>query len=503
VRLFEPPALLARLERRLPLLSGGPRDVEPRQQALRDTIAWSYELLDTAEQALFCQLAVCVGGCTIEAIQTLSGKDLVDGVGSLVEKSLLLQEPGLGGEPRFWMLATIREYALERLEESGQASAARSSHAAYFRTFAERAEAEYLGPLDREWLDRLDQEYANLRAAVDWSLGGGEPEVGLALAGALWRFLYHRDHLTEGRELLRRLVAAARPAGGAAAPSPALAKALFAAASLAVWQGESAVGRPEAEGSLAMWQALGDRRGEAQALHTLAHTVMDHALQRELYAESVSLFRVVDDLRGQAWSLQCLGNVTLLLGDLDAAHAIHTDTLAVARQAQSLACIGGALTGLGSLAARRGDHARAYELYLEGLELRRSDSDRVLTDQLNVLGRAALDMGDSNLAAAHFRESLALCRQQGIKWDAALALAGLAEVSMAGGNLRHSVRLFAAVDALLFALHATRSAQDQAERERMLQAVKESLGEAAFEQAWASGREMTHVEAIACALDEQ
>jgi len=211
----------------------------------------------------------------------------------------------------------------------------------------------------------------------------------------------------------------------------------------------------------------------------------------------------VGDLRGQAWSLQCLGNVTLLLGDLDAAQAIHTDTLAVARQAQSAACIGGALTGLGSLAARRGDHARAYELYLKALELRRSDRDRVLTDQLNVLGRAALDIGDSNLAAAHFRESLEMCRQQGIKWDAALALAGLAEVSMAAGNLRHSARLFAAVDALLSALRAKRSADDQAEHDRMLQALKDLLGEAAFEQAWASGREMTREEAIACALDEQ
>jgi predicted ATPase/DNA-binding XRE family transcriptional regulator len=298
VRLFEPATLLTRLERRLPLLSGGPRELPPHQQALRATIAWSYDLLDATEQILFSGMAVCVGGCTVETVQALCGGEVLAGIVSLVEKSLVVQEPGLGGEPRFWMLETIREYALERLEESGRGDAVRHTHAAYFRALAERAEAEYFGPVEREWLDRLDQEYANLRAALEWSLGEGEPEVGLALAGALWRFLYHRDHLTEGRDMLRRLIAAVTPAGAAVAPSPALAKGLFAAASLAVWQGESAAGRTDAEASVALWRALGDKRGEAQALHTLGHTPMDHAAERELYAESVDRFRESDDQRG-------------------------------------------------------------------------------------------------------------------------------------------------------------------------------------------------------------
>jgi predicted ATPase len=499
VRLFGPAALLARLEHRLPLLSGGPRDLPPRQQALRETIAWSYDLLDAAEQALFCRLAVCVGGCTVETIEALFGGEVLDGVGSLVEKSLVLQEPGLGGEPRFWMLETIREYALERLEECGEGAAARRTHAAYFRELAERAEIEYCGPLEREWLDRLDQEYANLRAAVDWSLGGGEPEVGLALTGALWRFLYHRDHLTEGRDLLRRLVAAATPA----APSPALAKGLFAAASLAVWQGESAAGRSDAEASVALWRALGDKRGEAQALHTLGHTSMDHAAERDLYAESVSRFREAGDLRGLAWSLQCLGNVMVLLGELDGAHAIYAETLAVARRGDSPAGIGWGLTGLGNLATRRGDHAAAYKFYLDGFEVRRSASDRAVTNQLNLLGRAALGMGDSNLAATHFRESLEMCRKQSIKWDAAFALAGLAEVALGAGDPLQAARLYAAADALLAALGERRSAADQAEHERRLRAVNDTLGESAFQQASAFGRAITRDEAIASALNER
>jgi predicted ATPase/DNA-binding XRE family transcriptional regulator len=503
VRLLGLDALLARLERRLPLLSGGPRDVPPRQQALRATIAWSYDLLDATEQDLFCRLGVFAGGCDIEAIRSLcGGNDVLQGVESLVEKSLLRHQPGLGGEPRYWMLETIREYAASQLQECGQHAAARGAHAAYFRALAERAEAEYFGRLDREWLDRLEQEYANMLAAIDWSLAGGEPEVGLALAGALWRFFYHRDHLTAGRDLLRRLLAAAAPAGAAAVPSPTLAKGLFAAASLAVWQGESAAGRADAEASVALWRTLGDGRGEAQALHTLAHTAMDHAAQRDLYTASVARFREMDDLRGVAWSLQCLGNVMVLLGDLDRAQEIYAETLAAARQADSPSCISGGLTGLGGLAARRSDHVRAYELYLEGLELRRAASDRALTDQLNALGRAALDMGDPRLAASHFRESLEMCRKQGIKWATCFALAGQAEVSMVGGNATRAARLFAAADRLLGALGERRSAADQAAHQCKLQAVRDALGESVFEQGWSSGRAMTTDEAIACALGE-
>ena len=250
------------------------------------------------------------------------GNDVLQGVESLVEKSLLLQEPRLGGEPRYWMLETIREYASGRLQQCGQGDAARGAHAAYFRALAERAEAEYFGWLDREWLDRLEQEYANMLAAIDWSLAGGEPEVGLALASALWRFFYHRDHLTAGRDLLRRLLAAAAPSGTAAAQSPTLAKGLFAAASLAVWQGESGARPGHAEASVAMWRTLGDKRGEAEALHTLAHTAMDHAAERDLYTASVSRFREMDDRvawpgHSSAWgtSWSCLA-ISISAGNL-------------------------------------------------------------------------------------------------------------------------------------------------------------------------------------------
>ena len=254
----------------------------------------------------------------------MCGDDSLDGVTSLVEKSLLYQESGLGGEPRFWMLETLREFSLERLDDdSGLGPVARRAHANYFRLVAEQAEAEYFGPLDGEALDLLDQEYANLRAAIEWALDGGDLEVGLALGGALWRFLFHRDHLSEGRELLRRLLAAALPADFAA-PSSALAKALFCVSSLAVWQGESPAGRADAETSVALFRALGDKRGEGRALHTLAHTASNHTAERNEYAESAARLREAGDLHGLGWSLQCLANVNMELGDLNAAREVHT-----------------------------------------------------------------------------------------------------------------------------------------------------------------------------------
>jgi hypothetical protein len=160
------------------------------------------------------------------------------------------------------------------------------------------------------------------------------------------------------------------------------------------------------------------------------------------------------------------------------------------------------MTGLGSLAVRQGDPVRAYELFVEGFKLRRKQSDRALTDQLNVLGRAALGMGDAGLAAMHFRESLDLCRKQGIKWDAAFALAGIAMVEMRRGDARQAATLFGAADTLLDSIDARRSADDQAEHARTLAALTDALGRKTFQDALAAGRAMSLSEAIACALGD-
>ena len=499
VRLFGASALLARLERRLPLLSAGPRDHSPRQQALRATIAWSYDLLNAAEQAMFQKLAVCVGGSSLEAIGALCDVDILDDITSLVEKSLVNQDTSSNGEPRFWMLETLREFALEQLEQTPLNMTARQAHAMYFRDFAEHAEVDYFGPSEAACLDLLEQDYANLRAAIEWTIDACELEVGLGLAGALWRFFFHRDHLSEGRTMLSRLLSAADAADVAVAPA-VLAKARFAVASLAVWQGDSPAGRDDAASSLALYRALGDKRREGYALHTLAHTAAEPSVVRDLYVESVTCLRQVSDIRALAWSLQCLANVMVAMGDLEEARVVLTEGIATARQAGSPLTLSGMVTGLGNLAARQGDHARAYELYVEGFELRRQQNDRAVTDQLNVLGRAALDMDDLDLASTHFSQSLELCRQQGIKWGAAFALSGSAEVEMRRGNVRQAATLLAAADEVLHALQERRPSDDQPRHERMLESLAATLGEPQFQRASAAGRAMTRDEAIACAL---
>ena len=199
VKVLPPVALLARLEQRLPLLTGGGRDLPARQQTMRDTIAWSHDLLAPEEQTVFRRLAVFPGGCTIEAAEavagTESGLDVFAGMAALVEKSLLRQEEGAEGEPRFRMLETVREYGLEQLEASGEGEATRDRLAAWSLTLAEQAEPVAFGGIIRPWADRLDEELPNLRAAVTWLLARGEATRALRLLVAAEDFWTQR-HLT-------------------------------------------------------------------------------------------------------------------------------------------------------------------------------------------------------------------------------------------------------------------------------------------------------------------
>ncbi|HUG38092.1 MAG TPA: AAA family ATPase, partial [Candidatus Limnocylindrales bacterium] len=264
IRLLSPQAMLTRLERRLPLLTGGARDLPARQQTLRGAIAWSYDLLDEGERALFRRLAIFVGGCTLEAAEAVCnpegdlGLDVLDGVASLVAKSLLRQEEGPEGEPRFGMLETIREYGLEQLE----ADATRGRHAAFFLAFAEEAEPKLLGAEQVTWLQRLEAEHDNFRAVLGRSrVGEVAADVGLRLAGALQWYWRVRGLLGEGRGWAETMLALP----GAAARTAARARALNAAARLANLQADYTAARPLALESAAIAREVGDLAGVARA----------------------------------------------------------------------------------------------------------------------------------------------------------------------------------------------------------------------------------------------
>src|SRR5450755_598884 len=198
--------MLARLESRLSLLTGGARDLPTRQQTLRSTVDWSYGLLNAAEQTLFRRLSVFVGGCTLEAVEAVCdtkgdlGVDVLDGMASMVDKSLAQQVEQADAETRFVMLSTLREYALERLSESDDASATRRAHAAYYLVLAEEGAEDSAAP--QEWLDQFELEHDNFRTALDYLIKTGDAEWGLRLGAALFRFWETREYLTEGRDAL-------------------------------------------------------------------------------------------------------------------------------------------------------------------------------------------------------------------------------------------------------------------------------------------------------------
>ncbi|HET6650928.1 MAG TPA: adenylate/guanylate cyclase domain-containing protein [Candidatus Limnocylindria bacterium] len=333
IRILTPQAMLSRLGNRLGLLAGGSRDLPERQQTLRGAIAWSYDLLDEADRALFAGFSVFVGGAGLDAIEQVCGDQLqailLDALGSLVEKSLLRQEEGVAGEPRFTMLETIRDFAMEQALERGRWEDLKVRHTVLFASFAERAGAAVMGTDKRTWLDRLEQDHDNLRSAFGAAVAAGAAETALRMGASLWRFWQMRGYLAEGVERLAQ--ALAMPA---AADFPqARADALSAAAGLAYWQADSERSRAWYREEIAAREALGDRRGLAEAHYGISFTwaiiglpEADHAAQATTHVNRArEIFTELGDESGVARSEWALANVAYGMAQSDDArkHARH------------------------------------------------------------------------------------------------------------------------------------------------------------------------------------
>lgn len=407
-KLLSPEALLARFDRRLDVLSRGARDLPARQKTMRDTIAWSFDLLDPEEQRLFANLAIFAGGAALDAAADIAsepGGDFdefaaLELIESLADKSLIRLFDD-GTQQRLAMFETIRDFARERLAEQGELKVIGERHAAYFLRLAEQAEPLLAGREQTAWLPRLEREQANLRAAVAWLRERGQAEQALRLCAALWRFWWLRGDISEGRALLESLL------GEADNAEPTIrAKALNGAGVLADSQG-------------------------------------DWLMAARLHDESLQISRRIGDLRNVAWSLNNLGVVEINQGNLERARQLLEENLAVAEQANDPASVATALIDLGRIAHYQGDHERATALYTRSMTLFREIGDEShVARALNNLGTMALDQGDLERALALLSESLALHRGVGDRQGIASTLNNLAEVVNSKGEADRAIGLY-------------------------------------------------------------
>lgn len=501
VRLLAPQALLARLGQRLPLLTGGGREAPARQQTLRATIDWSYDLLSASEQTLFVRLACFAGGRTLEAAEAVCGATL-DDVASLVDKSLLREREGLDGEPRFDMLATLREYALERLEAGGEANELRRRHAEHFVLLAERAEPEILRADQAEWLQRLEVDHDNFRLALEWSLRSGEVDLALRLIGSLRRAWVARGYLTETRRWLEAALAQA------ASASPAIhAKAVYGLGRVALAQGDYDQALPHLQESAAHSRQIGDSEGLVFALADLgwiASAQGDHEHAALLAQEALTEARKAANTMAVAAALHSLGRAMLDRGEYGRARELLEESLELRRERGDKRNTANSLASLGATAFLEGDHRRARELLDESLSLGRELGNLLLVAAaLANLALVALFEADPDQAASLAAEALLLSRDSGNKWTIGECLHILAGVAAAQGQAIRAATLAGTAEAIHESIQAPPSRAERAIRDHFLAASQEETGEAAFASARMQGHNMGTDGAVEYALAER
>ncbi len=553
----------SKLDNRFRLLTGGSRTALPRQQTLRALIDWSYDLLTAQEKTLLRRLSVFAGGWTLAAAEQVGAGagdgeagdtagsieewEMLDLLTGLADKSLVLAQTA-GESTRYRLLETVRQYARDRLMESGESADVRTRHGACYLALAEESRQHLAGPEQAHWLNTLEAEHDNLRQALTFYAEAREEdaqagEKGLRLAAALHRFWWTRGHLHEGRESLCAVLA--HP--DVQEPGPARAEALNAAGTLAYKQSDYAPARQQSEESLAIRRMLGDKRGIASCLNNLGNVARDqgdYAQARALHEASLSIRRELEDTAGIALSLNNLAALTSDQGDYEQSRVLHEESLSIRRELGDKHNIALTLNNLGILAQEQGDYARAQALQQESLAISQELQDRGgIAQCLESLGVIAQMQADNNLARALHEESLSIRREMGNKRDIAFSLHNLGILAQEDGECARSyalltesltyfrdtgdknclvysfealaslavretrrergARLWGAASALRDTLGAPLPPVEREKLERETTAARQQMGEAAFARAWAEGRALTMEAAIACALEEK
>lgn len=502
MRFLSPKALLEQLGPGLDFPVAAPCDVPEHHRTLRAAIGWSFDLLDPHLKTLFSRLAVFVGGCTLEAAEEVCrlclehALDARNGLLALASKSLLEPQVVADGQTRFVTLEVVRAFALEKLAAGGEKERFQARHAQWCLELAQTSEDRLTGPDQKAALAVLDVEHANLRAAIRWSLEH-DPATATRLCAALWRFWWLRGHLSEGR---RWLDAALRQDGDG---GPARALALTGAGVLARTQGAYLPARELLERGRDLAVALGDDRTLALALINLG-IVDEHqcaaARAAVRFEEARDLYQALGDLRGVAHALNCMGNSRLNQGDLDAATALFEQALSIFRTVDDGWSAAMALANLGWVAQQQGRKALARARYEKALAMYRALGDgRAVANLLLNLGLAIHDAGGGEDVGGLFAEALLGFARPGEQRGVAECLEALAAAGYTGDPERAAV-LLGAADAIREAIGAPRPASDRMSHDRLIAAVRHSLGEEAFDAGWQQGRLLDVDEVVAVAL---
>jgi predicted ATPase/class 3 adenylate cyclase len=511
IKMLPPKAMLQRLSSRLKLLTGGARDLPERQRTLRATIEWSFALLNEGEQVLFGRLAVFSGGRTLEAIEAICDAEgdlpmeVFDGVSSLLDKSLLRQEEGPNGEPRFVMLETVHEFAREKLKESAEAEEINRAHAQYFLTLAEEANPELKGANQLEWLERLEAEHDNMRAALTWALKRKEVEVALRLGGALWWFWSMRGYHSEGRRWLEEALAM----DGRVSPE-VRAMALAGVGELAFDQGDLDRAKEACQEGLELLEHEEGREAREAKLNLLvwlgfvAWVREEYERAKQLFEEGLALSRERSDTWWLATFLLYVAIVPHYLGDYERATELTEESMDLFREQGDKHSLAYCLNNLAMMVYSQGDLGRAAQLTEEAVALFRELGARgdVALGLYN-LGWIALLQDDLGRAADIYKESLTLAWDTGMNHIVQGDLEGFACLAAVRGETERAARLWGAVQALHETKGIPRDTDFLAEAGARISAVRSGMGEEAWEEAWRKGRAMTLDEAVSYALEEE
>ncbi|MBI3241513.1 MAG: hypothetical protein HYZ49_04380 [Chloroflexi bacterium] len=487
IKVLPPQAMRAWLDQSLQLLTSGARDVPERHQSLHNAIQWSYALLDENEKRLFQRLSVFVGGCSVEAASAVGGGqpvEMLNRIESLVDKSLLRAI-----EARLTMLETIREFAREQLEASGETEDAQRAHCAFFLQLAESTEPKLFGPEQGLWLNRLEQDNNNYRAALRWSLAH-EADLAVRLCAALWQLWFVRGYITEGR----RWLAEALSQTTSPMTIVARAKAIGGACVLAIYQADYVSAIEAGQESLRLFRQLNIPPGIAAALNGLGFAQAfrgdyDSALAQ--CGEIVAISRAIGDRAGLANALNFNSFAAWLKGDYATANTLGSEGLAIYKELGDPRGIAFMQFALGFIYVSEGKFAAAQPLLEQSLaQLRRLDDKRSMTMALIGLTDIELDRRNVVLARSLVEESLMVLNEIGDRWFMALSLEEFAAVAAAERHPEHAARLFGAAEALREAIQCPLPVARRALYERSLALARTQADAATFARAWAEGRQL-------------